>query len=364
MPSTPKPIAGSQDVEVDAAHPRSSSSGGPAGIGAVPTRMRAAFRDRYGPTSSVQVGDLPVPVPAAGEVLLEVHAAGVDRGVWHLMAGLPYAVRVAGFGIRRPKQPVLGGDVAGRVVALGPEVSGLQVGDAVLGTGNGTFAEYAVARAADLVPKPRGLSFTAAATVAVSGLTAWQAVHEVARVSTGQTVLVLGASGGVGSFAVQLAQAAGAEVTGVASRAKLDLVASLGAAHVIDYTEADPVDGSIRYDVILDTGGLTPLSRLRRGLSARGTLVIVGGENGGRLTGGVGRQLRAVALSPWVKQRLTTFISSPSPERLEHLRAALEDGLAPAVEHTYPLEEAVSALDDLVAGGIRGKAAIEIRTSR
>ncbi len=330
----------------------------------VPARMLGAGRTQYGPTGTIEICETATPVPTRGEVLVEVQAAGVDRGVWHLMTGLPYLMRLAGFGVRRPRQPLLGMDVAGRVVAVGPDVTRPRVGDAVLGVGTGTYAEYARARADQLVAKPAALSFVEAAAAPTSGLTALQAVHEIGAVRAGQRVLVLGASGGVGSLAVQLARLAGAEVTGVASAAKRGLVRSLGATHVLDYTATDPCDGSRHYELILDIGGRTRLAALRRALTPAGTLVIVGGENGGRWTGGIGRQLRALAWSPLVRQRLTTFLSTATPERLEQLRAELQDGLTPHVERTYPLADVPRALQDLHAGRIRGKAVIELRPAR
>ncbi|SNT65528.1 NADPH:quinone reductase [Asanoa hainanensis] len=330
----------------------------------IPPRMRAVARDRYGPISQVEVRTVPVPAPAKDEVLIEVRAAGLDRGVWHVATGLPYLLRMAGFGLGRPHQPILGMDVAGRVAAVGRAVTHLAVGDVVLGVGSGTFAEYACARADRLVTKPATLSFARAAAAPTSGLAALQAVHGIAEVRSGQRVLVLGASGGVGSFAVQLATSAGAEVTGVASAPKLDLVRSLGACHAVDYASADATDGAVRYNVILDAGGRIPVPRLRRALARDGTLVIVGGEGGGRWTGGVGRQLRAVALSPWSPQKLTTFISSVTSARLDQLRRALVDGLVPAVERTYRLDHARHALEDLELGRVRGKTVIEVGPGR
>lgn len=330
---------------------------------AVPTRMLAAVRDRYGPPSAIAIRDVPVPTPATGEVLIEVGSAGLDRGVWHVLTGLPYLMRLTGFGLRRPRQPVLGMDVAGRVVAAGPDVDGPRVGDAVVGIGSGTYARYAVARADRLVPKPARLSYGQAAAAPTSGLAAMQAVHEIGRVAADQHVLVLGASGGVGSLAVQLAALAGARVTGVASGTKLDLVRSLGADRVIDYAQDDPCDGSICYDLILDIGGLRRLGALRRALTPDGTLVIVGGENGGRWTGGVGRQLRAFVRSAMSRQRLTAFVSSPTPQRMERLRLALEQGLTPVVTDSYPLDEVPRALRDLEAGRIRAKSVIEVRST-
>lgn len=328
----------------------------------VPSRMRAVTQDRYGDAGELRIGDEPTPTPGPEEVLLEVHAAGVDRGVWHLMTGLPYLTRLMGYGLRRPAQRVPGMDVAGRVVAVGEDVTDLTIGDEVLGIGIGTFAEYARARADKLVRKPAGLPFDQAAVVAISGLTAHQALHKVGQVRAGQAVLVLGASGGVGSHVVQIARAAGAEVTGVASGAKADLVRELGAHRVLDYTTTDPTDGSAQYDLIIDTGGRTPVRRLRRALTRTGTLVIVGGEGGGRFTGGFGRQLRALALSPFVSQRLTIVMSAEHRDGLEPLRAAIEAGeLTPAVGHTYPLDQVPQAIRDLAEGRARGKSVVHIR---
>ncbi len=336
--------------------------GAPAGR-PVPTRMRAAVHPRYGPVEEIRLREVDVPAPGAGQVLLEVHAAGVDRGVWHLTTGRPHLIRLAGFGLRAPHQPVPGMDVSGRVVALGPGVSGLRVGDEVFGIGTGTYAEYALAREDRLVTRPAGLGCLEAAAVGVSGLAALQAVHDVGRVRAGQRVLVLGASGGVGAFAVQLAVAAGADVTGVASAAKLDLVRSLGAGRAVDYATEDPTGGDRRYDLVIDVGGRRPLRRLRRVLAADGTLVIVGGEDGGSWTGGVGRQLRAAVWSRLGRRRMTSFISSESREDLQRLRSALEAGdvLVP-LDRVHPLAEAPAALVRLAAGRVRGKSVVVPRS--
>ncbi|WP_298460730.1 NAD(P)-dependent alcohol dehydrogenase [uncultured Cellulomonas sp.] len=330
----------------------------------MPTRMRAVTQDRYGDADALSISDEPTPTAGPGEVLLEVNTAGVDRGVWHLMTGLPYLTRLLGYGLRRPAQRVPGMDVAGRVVAIGQGVTDLAVGDEVFGIGIGTFAEYARARVDKLVRKPAGLSFDQAAVVAISGLTAHQGLHKAGQVRAGQSVLVLGASGGVGSHVVQLARAAGAEVTGVASGAKGDLVRALGAHRVLDYTTTDPTDGSARYDLIIDTGGRTPVRRLRRALTSTGTLVIVGGEGGGRFTGGFGRQLRALALSPFVSQRLTSVMSKEHRDGLEPLVAAIEAGeLTPAVGRCYALDQVPQAIRDLADGRARGKSVIRVRAA-
>ena len=326
----------------------------------VPTRMRAIVQDAYGAPDRLTPAERPIPPPGDGEVLVAVHAAGVDRGVWHLVTGLPFAVRL-GFGLRRPHQPVPGLDLAGVVVALGAGVTRFSVGQRVFGIGAGTWAEYALAREDKLSHVPEGVDLVGAATVAVSGGTALQALHDIGRVQAGQRVLVIGASGGVGSHAVQLARAAGAHVTGVAGPAKLDLVRSLGAHEVVDYTTGDPVDGRLRYDLVIDTGGRRPLRRLRRALTPTGTLVIVGGEDGDRIGGGVDRQLRALALSVFVRQRLTTFVAREHHTSSDRLAALLADGsLRPAIGRRYRLEEAGAALADLAGGRARGKSVIVV----
>ncbi|MDT4933694.1 MAG: hypothetical protein QOK11_1586, partial [Pseudonocardiales bacterium] len=228
--------------------------------------MRAIVQDRYGSADVLRLARIPAPEIADNEVLLRVHAAGLDRGTWHLMTGRPYLLRL-GFGMRRPKNPVPGLDVAGTVVAVGAAVTRFAVGDEVFGSGRGSFAEYASAREDKLARKPANITFEQAAVVPVSAATALQALSDVGRVEQDQRVLIIGASGGVGSYAVQLAKAFGAEVTGVCSTAKLGLVRSLGAEHVIDYTEGDFADGVHRYDLILDIAGNPTISRLRRALT-------------------------------------------------------------------------------------------------
>jgi NADPH:quinone reductase-like Zn-dependent oxidoreductase len=323
-------------------------------------RMRAVTQHRYGtaPEEVLRVEQIAVPGVAAGEVLVQVRAAGVDRGTWHLMAGQPYLMQLLGFGFRGPKNPVPGLDVAGTVVAAGPEVTGFAVGDEVFGIARGSFAEYAAAREDKLARKPARLSFEQAAVVAVSGIAALQGLRDAGRIAAGQKVLVIGASGGVGSYAVQLAKAFGAEVTGVCSTAKADLVRSIGADHVIDYTQADFADGRKHYDLILDIGGNSGLRQLRRALTPRGTLVIAGGE--GRWTG-IGRQLRALLLSPLVRQRLTMYISRHRQADLDTLRQLTEDGqVTPVIDRAYPLAEVPQAIRQLQAGHARGKLAITI----
>lgn len=319
--------------------------------------MRAVHQYRYGGSEQVTLVEAPDPVPGPHDVLVSVRAAGVDRGTWHLMAGRPYAVRLA-FGLRRPKYPVPGRDVAGVVTEVGEQITTFAIGDEVIGTADGSFAELAVVPEARVGRKPAALTFEEAATLPVSGLTALQAIRAAGGVGSGDRVLVIGASGGVGSYAVQIAVAQGAEVTGVASGAKADLVRSLGATRVIDYTRDDLDDGT-HYDVVLDIAGLRPIRQLRRLLTDTGTLVIVGGEGGDRWLGGTHRQLAALALSPFIRQRLTSMLSKENADDLATLAHLVDDGhLRPALERTYALHEAAQAIDHVASGHARGKIAV------
>jgi len=325
--------------------------------------MTAIVQDEYGtaPEEVLRLAEISRPAIAADEVLVRVHAVSVDRGTWHLMTGLPYPIRLAGFGLRRPKAPNPGRSLAGTVESAGQEVTGFEPGDEVYGTCDGSFAPYVRARAARLAPKPANLSFEQAAAVPVSALTALQAVRDHAKVQPGQRVLIIGASGGVGTFAVQIAKAFGAEVTGVCSTAKTDLVRSIGADHVVDYTREDFADGEHRYDVILDIGGNSRLSHLRRALTDHGRLVMVGGETGGRWLGGMDRMLRAILLFRLVSQELSTFIASENSADLGVLRDLIESGkIAPAVDWTYPLRETPAAIRHFQEGRARGKVVITI----
>ncbi|MER6201845.1 NAD(P)-dependent alcohol dehydrogenase [Streptomyces sp. NPDC001586] len=324
--------------------------------------MKAIVQDTYGPSSVLRLEETDRPVPGRGEVLIRVHAAGVDQGVWHLMEGKPYAVRAMGFGLRAPKVRIRGMDLAGRVEAVGADVTRFRPGDEVYGTCDGSFAEYACAKEDALAPKPRDIGFEQAAAVPVSACTALKAVRDVGRVKAGQSVLVLGASGGVGTYAVQLAKAFGAHVTGVCSGAKADLVRSIGADKVVDYAEHDPVDGSRRYDLILDIAGNRPISRLRRALTPRGTLAIVGGEGGGRWLGGNQRQVGALLLSPFVGHRLRTVAAMEQHHTdLQVLNELIEAGsVAPVVDRSYPLAEVPDAIRYLREGHVRGKIVIRL----
>ena len=323
--------------------------------------MKAIIQDRYGGPEVLRIADIPEPQPTADQVRVRVAAAGLDRGVWHLMAGRPYLIRVMGYGLRRPRTPVPGMDVAGRVEAVGAAVSTLRVGDEVYGEIEGSFAECVVAPANRLSPKPASLDFEQAAAVPVSARTALQAVRDEARVRPGQQLLVVGASGGVGSYAVEVAKAFGAVVTGVCSASKAALVRSLGADHVLDYAREDLGAEPRRFDVILDIAGNRPLSRLRRVLRPDGTLVIVGGEGGGRWFGGIDRQLRAMLLSAFVRQRLRAQFPSPTQGDLAQLGRMIDDGLLrPVVDRSFALEHAADAMRYLLAGHARGKVVITL----
>jgi NADPH:quinone reductase-like Zn-dependent oxidoreductase len=324
--------------------------------------MKAITQDRYGDLDVLDFSEIDRPVPGGDEVLVRVRAAGLHRGDWHVMTGLPYRIRIVvpSLGLRKPKVPVRGMDVAGVVEAVGVNVTRFQPGEEVFGWCEGAFAEYASAPQDQLAAKPATLSFEQAAVVPISGFAALQGLRDVGEIQAGQRVLVIGAAGGVGSFAVQLAKGFGAEVTGVASTSQLELVGSIGADEVLDYTRQDVTDGTRHWDLILDTAGRRPLSRLRRALTPAGPLVIVGGEGGGRFMGGFLRNLRAPVLSRFVGQRLRMLASKERPEDLQTLRELLEAGkLTPVVGRTYPLGEVPEALRQMVQGR-GGKIAITV----
>ncbi|MEI8412784.1 MULTISPECIES: NAD(P)-dependent alcohol dehydrogenase [unclassified Kribbella] len=328
-------------------------------MSATQTTMRAILQNAYGSADVLRPGTIARPEIGDKDILVRVHAAGLDRGTWHLMTGKPYLLRLA-FGLRGPRNPVPGRDVAGTIEAVGSAVTKFAVGDEVYGVAPGSFAEYAVTRETKLAPKPANLSFEQAAVVPISALTAMDALT-AGRIQPGQHVLIIGASGGVGSYAVQLAKALGAEVTGVASTRKLDLVRDLGADHVIDYTRDDFAATGIRYDLIIDIAGNPSLSRLRRALTDTGTAVLTGGEEGGSLTGGMGRQLTARIVSLFVRQRLTSVLNKESGSNLARLTELIEAGkVTPSIDRTYPLEQAPDAMRHLDAGRVRGKIAITV----
>jgi NADPH:quinone reductase-like Zn-dependent oxidoreductase len=322
--------------------------------------MQAIVQDSYGSADVLRTTQIERPEIADDEVLVRVHAAGLDRGTWHVMTGTPYLMRIMGFGFRGPKNRVPGVDVAGTVAGVGSAVTRFGVGDEVFGMSRGSFAEYAAVREDKLAHKPANASFEQAATVGISGGTALQALT-AGRVAAGQRVLIIGASGGVGSYAVQLAKAAGAEVTGVCSTQKTDLVIGLGADHVVDYTRDDFADGVHHYDLIIDIAGNSPLSRLRRALTPTGTAVIVGGESKGNITGGLGRQLRGLILTPFIGQRLTGLASKERATDSEVLAQHISAGtVTPSIDRTYPLDQVPTAMRHLEGGTVKGKIVITI----
>jgi NADPH:quinone reductase-like Zn-dependent oxidoreductase len=323
--------------------------------------MKAMVRDAYGPPDVLELRDIDSPECADDELLVRVRAAGVGRDVWHVMTGLPYPIRLAGFGLRAPKNPVIGSDVAGVVEAVGKDVSRFKLGDEVFGIGKGSYAEYVCALETKLSPKPANLTFEQAAVVPIMGSTALQALRDHGSVEPGQEVLIIGASGGVGTYAVQIAKAIGAQVTGVCSTKKVEMVRSIGADRVIDYTQEDFAEGDQRYDLILDIGGNSSLARLRRALAQRGTLIIAGGEGGGRWLGGTDRQIRAMLLSPFVGQKLGTFVNKENHEDLLVLKELIESGkITPLIDKTYPLAEVPEAIRYLEEGHARGKVVISM----
>jgi NADPH:quinone reductase-like Zn-dependent oxidoreductase len=323
--------------------------------------MKAIVQDVYGSAAVLEVRDIERPVPSAGEVLIRVRAAGVDQGVWHLMTGLPYLVRLFGYGLKKPKVPVRGREVAGVVQAVGGGVTRFSAGDEVFGTCEGSFAEYVCAKEGKIARKPANLSFEEAAASPISAVTALQAVRDAGGITVGQKVLIIGAGGGVGSFAVQLAKAFGAEVTGVCSTGKVELVRSLGADAVIDYTKSDIAGSGVLYDVILDTAGNRPLSVLRRLLAPKGTVVLIGGEAGGKLTGGFERSLGAPLASLFSGQRFKGLVAKETHLDLEALTVLLEAGsVKPAVDKVFPLPEAPAAITYLHEGRSRGKVVVTV----
>ncbi len=323
--------------------------------------MKAVIQDRFGPPEVLRLADTDLPAAGDDDVVIRVRAAALNPADWHILRGDPLVARLMGVGLTRPKAGVAGTDMAGVVESVGPSVRDLAVGDAVLGFAKGAFAEYACAAADKVVPKPAALSFEQAAAVPIAATTALRGIRDVGQVQAGQRVLVNGAGGGVGTFAVQIAVAMGAEVTGVCSAGNADLVRSLGAAHVIDYSSEDFVDALIRYDVILDNVGNLPLARLRRALSPRGTLVLNGGGSPGHVFGPVAGILRAMMVNPFVSQRLRPLPSRQNREELLTVTGLIEDGMvAPVIAATYPLAETAEGLRIIEQGHARGKLVITI----
>jgi len=322
--------------------------------------MKAIVQDTYGSADVLELRDIDRPAVGDHDVRFAVEAAGVDRSVWHMMTGRPTMSRLF-LGLRAPKIRVRGGEAAGTVVEVGPGVTRFAVGDEVFGTAPGTYAEFAVAAEGRLAHRPVTVDAAQAASLPISGAAAWFAV-EAARIKPGHRILVLGASGGVGIYAVQLAKAAGAHVTGVASGGKLDLARAAGADEVLDYTVGDVVDGSVLYDAIIDIGGNRTLGRLRRALTRGGTLAIVGGEDGrGQVLGGFQRLMLAGVVSAFVPQRLLGVMSNEGPAALEAVRAAAEAGvLVPSIEREFALAEAPDAIRALDARSVRGKVVVRV----
>ena len=320
--------------------------------------MKAIVYTEYGPPEVLQFTEVEKPTPKDDEVLLKIRAASVNPLDWHFMRGSPYLMRIAS-GLRKPKETRLGVDVAGHVEAVGKNVTQFRPGDAVFGVCRGAFAEYRCAAENKLVLKPANLTFEQAAAVPVAAISALQGLHDKGQIQRGQKVLINGAAGGVGTFAVQIAKSFGAEVTGVCSTRNVELVRSIGAHHAIDYTQEDFTRSGLRYDLILDTVGNHSLADCRRALTAAGTLVLIGGPNKGRWLGPLAGLLKAVALSRFVSQKLRPLLAHLNKADLIVLRELLETGkITPVIDRTYPLGEAANAIQYLEGGHARGKVAI------
>jgi NADPH:quinone reductase-like Zn-dependent oxidoreductase len=327
------------------------------------TKMKAIVQDEYGRVAEnvLRLEEIDIPTPGDDDVLMRVHAASIHIGDWHVMTGMPYMLRVVGFGLRRPKVRQRGMDVAGSVEAVGKDVTQFRAGDDVFGTCKGAFAAFACASEDELALKPENLTFEQAATVPTSALAALQGLRDKGQIRSGQHVLVVGASGGVGLFAVQVAKSFGAEVTGVCGTAKVDLVRSAGADHTIDYTKEDFARGAQRYDLVLDMGGNRSLSDLRRSLTPNGTLVLAGGEGGNRFLGGTSRWIQALVLSPFVRHKLRILSTQPRKQDLLSLKELIESGkLTPVIDRTFPLTEVPAAFRYVSEGRARGKVVITI----
>jgi NADPH:quinone reductase-like Zn-dependent oxidoreductase len=323
--------------------------------------VKAVVQDRFGPPDVLRLADTGLPEAGADDVLVRVRAAALNPADWHILRGDPLVARLMGVGLTRPKARVAGIDAAGVVEAVGVNVRGLRTGDEVLGFCRGAFAEYACAAADLVVPKPASLTFEQAAAVPVAATTALRGIREVGEVTAGQRVLVIGASGGVGTYAVQIAAALGAEVTGVCSTRNAGLVRSIGAAHVIDYTTDDFTSGPARYDVILDNVSSLPLSRLRGALTPKGTLVLNGGGSPGHVFGPVAGIVRAAVANAFVSQRLRPLPSRQNREELLAVTGLIEDGkLTPVVDRAYPLPDTAEGLRHVEQGHARGKAVVTV----
>jgi len=327
--------------------------------------MKAITQTAFGSADVLQLSEVPRPRPRTGEVLVRVSAASPNPWDWHFMRGLPYISRLAGAGLRKPKNSILGSDVAGQVEAVGAGVTQLEPGDEVYGfVGAGAFAEYLAVPESFLGPKPGDLTFEQAATLPLAGMTALQGLRDVGAIRAGQHVLIIGASGGVGTLAVQIAKSFEATVTGVCSTPNVELVRSLGADHVIDYTRNDVTQSDTTYDLILQLAGTTWPGAFRRILSPSGTLVLSSGDSTGRLIGPMNRMAAAVISSAFTSQTMRPLTTKRSRRDLEDLRDLVEDGrLAPVIDRTYPLSAAAEAVRHLESGHVRGKLAISVRAA-
>jgi NADPH:quinone reductase-like Zn-dependent oxidoreductase len=327
--------------------------------------MKAITQTAFGSADVLQLCEVPRPSPRTGDVLVRVCAASPNPWDWHFMRGLPYISRLAGAGLRKPRNPILGSDVAGQVESVGAEVTQFHAGDEVIGfVGAGAFAEYVSVPEGFLGPKPANLTFEQAATIPLAGMTALQGLRDVGQVRAGQHVLIIGASGGVGAFAVQIAKHLGASVTGVCSTRNLALVRSLGADNVIDYTRDDVTRMDVTYDVVFQLAGTTSPRALRRLLAPSGRLVLSSGDSTGRIIGPMSRMIKAAVLSPFVGQTLRPLTTTRSRQDLDHLKELIEGGgLTPVIERTYPLSAAADAVRHLESGHVRGKLAISVRSA-
>jgi NADPH:quinone reductase-like Zn-dependent oxidoreductase len=323
--------------------------------------VKALVQDRFGPPDVLRLAEAGIPEVGAGDVLVRVQAAALNPADWHILRGDPLIARLMGVGLTRPKARVAGIDAAGVVAAVGTNVRQLRNGDEVLGFCRGAFAEYACAAADLVVPKPASLSFEQAAAVPIAATTALRGIRDVGEVKAGQRVLVNGAGGGVGTYAVQIAAALGAEVTGVCSTRNAGLVRSIGAAHVIDYTREDFAGGRAKYDVILDNVSSLPLTRLRGALTPKGTLVLNGGGTPGHVFGPVAGIVRAVVANAFVSQRLRPLPTRQNRQELIDVTGLIEDGkLTPVVGRTYSMADAAEGLRHVEQGHTRGKIVITV----
>jgi NADPH:quinone reductase-like Zn-dependent oxidoreductase len=325
--------------------------------------VKAIVRHTYGSPDVLRLEDIETPEVGDDQVLIRVRAASVNAYDWHVLRGLPYLVRVEE-GLREPRTTGTGVDLAGEVEAVGKDVSEFQPGDEVFGERDGAFAEYASGRAVNFVPKPAGLTFEQAAAIPMAGFTALQALRDKGQLQAGQKVLINGAAGGVGTFAVQIAKELGAEVTAVCSTRNVEMVRLIGADHVIDYTREDFTRSGQRYDLIIDVAASRPLRDCRRVLSPNGALVVVGaavGHADGRWIGPMVRPIAAVILSRFGSQRLLPFLAHRSSDDLRALTALIEAGkVTPVIDRSYPLRETADAIRYVEAGHARGKVVITV----